>query len=697
MQCIANCNTSLDLVHSVLHCLSHVPQRTISHRPPVFGSIRQSAMAALVHLLESLQARPDDVFCFVETPLLATTLPYSSYFDPDSGYKPKVELHVCILFNASGSMVLPPTVVRRRNGARPYRHGLREGDHVHLRQTKSGELSVEFFSEYIGNFNGDRLAHNKTALLLVSGRFHRSLDASSKEAVVSGFPVQELSNTLIVNIGGVVDPVNFPWFNSVLEMFKTIFRSIYLSFVTTDAEWRAKGLIPLILYDNLLVWVGRAWRHTPPWAVHLTWARSGVMPLAWRELLHLTEYPPTAVTREPLIKQLVQLQVLIDRFARAMSSGKRADNVTEGVKLVHYDSDGMHAKDATIIDGVRKTLFMIHEAQLPTDDPVKAAAKIREAEHIVIPKEGIPQQSNDKDCGVFVCMYMKYLVRSDFTTVRTWVSCDTVTAKDFRRGMRANVCSLVTGELMMQLLLEEIDVPLQPIPVVGDQGVLMFPNDDDVRLELARMLRERTNLELGGFVLASAVTSIAKALGYDVPELRAACAHELSTCGTPLLRRSSAAENLAERQGAQDTLADMLHERPEPLRPVPAIWARRQQEDTGATLKARKDSIETPGPHTPDTSPDKGGGVGLRKPRSAAAKSTASAVSGEKKRGGTSEYTGVWFETRREEDAAYAYAAGAFVIRRKDTFPKVMELTAGEMAALEGCIEDDMRHLVHKR
>ncbi|CAI5475039.1 unnamed protein product [Closterium sp. Yama58-4] len=405
----------------------------------------------------------------------------------------------------------------------------------------------------------------------------------------------------------------------------------------------------------------------------------------------------------------------------AVSSGKRADSVTEGVKLVHYDSSGMHAMDPSIIDGVRKTLLMIHESQLPTDNPGKAAAKLREAEHIVIPKDVIPQQTNDKDCGVFVCMYTKYLVESDFTTVRKWVSCDGVTAKDFRRRMRADVCSLATGELIVQLLLEEIEVPLQPTPIVGDHGVLMWPKADDVRMELARMARERTNMELGGFVLASAVTSIAKALGYDLPELRAACAHELSTCGTPLLQRSSAAENSAERQGAQAALAEMLHETPETLRPVPAIWARRQQDDIGATRKARNDNDETHGPNTPDTSPDKGPGRGMRKPRSASAKATESAGSGEKKRGGTSDYTGVWFEKRvgkwctkltadpstgrqirlgayqREEDAAYAYAAGAFVIRRKDTFPKVMELTAGEVASLEGCIEDDVRHLVHKR
>ncbi|CAI5513454.1 unnamed protein product [Closterium sp. Naga37s-1] len=383
-------------------------------------------------------------------------------------------------------------------------------------------------------------------------------------------------------------------------------------------------------------------------------------------------------------------------------------------------ADGKYLAD-TIVDFHNMTLLMIHETQLPTDNPGKAAAMVREAEHIVIPKEVIPQQTNDKDCGVFVCMYMKALVRSDFTTVRKWVSCDGVTAKDFRRGMRADVCSLAAGELMVQLLMEGVVVPLQPIPVVGDQGVLLFPRGDDVRLELARLSRDRTNMELDGFVMASAITSIARALGYNLNELRAACAHELGTCGTPLLVRSHAAENLAERQACKEMLADMLHEKPEPLPPSPAIWSHKHQDETDAALKARIESTEMNGPNTPDTSPGKGQVGEMRKTRSAAARAKAGAGIGEKKRGGTSEYTGVWFETRvrkwctkltadpstcrqvrlgayqREEDAAYAYAAGAFVIRRKDTFPKVMELNAGEMAALEGCIEDDVRHLVHKR
>ncbi|CAI5497603.1 unnamed protein product [Closterium sp. Naga37s-1] len=193
-------------------------------------------------------------------------------------------------------------------------------------------------------------------------------------------------------------------------------------------------------------------------------------------------------------------------------------------------------------------------------------------------------------------------------------------AKDFRRGLRGDVCSLADGELIVQLFMEEIEVPLQPLAVRGDQGVLMFPNEDDVRLDLARLSRERTNMELDGFVLASAVMSIAKALGYNINELRAACAHELSTCGTPLLRRSPTAENHAERQAAEETLAYMLHESPEPLPPAPAIWARQHQEETGAHLKARKDSTETHSPKTPEATPAKG-----RRPRSAGAMAKACA------------------------------------------------------------------------
>ncbi|CAI5931305.1 unnamed protein product [Closterium sp. NIES-64] len=50
-----------------------------------------------------------------------------------------------------------------------------------------------------------------------------------------------------------------------------------------------------------------------------------------------------------------------------------------------------------------------------------------------------------------------------------------------------------------------------------------------------------------------------------------------------------------------------------------------------------------------------------------------------------------------ELDAAYAYAATAFVIRRKDHIPHTKELTDAEKASLDGCVRDDVRHLVKAR
>ncbi|CAI5525812.1 unnamed protein product [Closterium sp. Naga37s-1] len=121
-------------------------------------------------------------------------------------------------------------------------------------------------------------------------------------------------------------------------------------------------------------------------------------------------------------------------------------------------------------------------------------------------------------------------------------------------------------------------------------------------------------------------------------------------------------------------------------------------------------------PNTPDATPVKGRRAGRRMQKTSATLVKASGAGGVGKRGGTSEYTGVWFDLRvrkwcvkivaepltgkqvrlgaymDEKDAAYAYAAGAIVIRRKDHFPKVMALTDAEMAALEGAIVDDVRH-----
>ncbi|CAI5953034.1 unnamed protein product [Closterium sp. NIES-65] len=223
-------------------------------------------------------------------------------------------------------------------------------------------------------------------------------------------------------------------------------------------------------------------------------------------------------------------------------------------------------------------LFLLHKARRPLGDRPYAMKALKDAKRILI-------QGNDTDCGVFVCMYLNGLVSTGFKTVFTWVSCNGVTSRTYRRGMRRDVASHAVGELFVQLYMEEVEVLPQPHARVDDDGCMLFPTEDEVRTDLAQLSPDRNSMEVDGVLLAAAVMSIASALGFTQDQLEAACAHEL---GSP--------------------------------------WG-----------------------------------------------------------------------YLKEEDAAYAYAAGAFVIRRKDHFPKMMSLSDAEMAALEGAIVDDVRHLVQKR
>ncbi|CAI5460550.1 unnamed protein product [Closterium sp. Yama58-4] len=919
------CGTYVALCHSRVHCADCVCE-----------------------LLESLRAHPEDVFCFVETPLLAATLPFTYNVEPDTRYRPKCELRVCLLFNATGSSSQPPIVVTRRARHRPYRPLFPDGKPVHFRQTRSGELTAECFTEYMDTFNMDRFGHNNTAIVLVASAAHVSLDPACDESTMFKFRVQQLPSTKIVHLAGVVSPYNLLWFNGVVEMFKTIFRSRYLAFIIKDSAWLSHGAMPIIAYENVLLWVGSASDCTPSRAVHLSWAKSGMLPMAWRPLLHLTENHATCVTVEPLITQLVRLQQMINKFTKGdsgimqapdyaacdtrilaiigrgtavadnsaedltvllsmppgpslhdprsrrrvvravmqtsvrtaaemgipprdlpertglsnddvinrlrrtppkrprlgnkrlavvgahfsahvdanctmskrtrheksepdggspplssladdliermrtkrpgtdspppadsdtkrgilmleSSEGARgravqvvpstvtdepddlirrlkvpenqkafqpvmlygpygvgcqvnaqdaittadgqylADSIvdfhnillnirhpvlpdgktwfpldtkayvrhfslviavnlgaltrkmsSEGeeapLSLIHYDSHGMHTRTPEVIEGVKKTLFLLHKARRPTADHQYAERALRGAKRIVIQREVIPQQANDTDCDVFVCMYLHGLVNTGFQTVFTWVNYNGVTSRTYWRGIRRDVCSLAVGELFVQLYLEQVEVPLQPTARVGDEGCMLFPTEDEVRTDLSKLFRDRNSTEVDAVLLAAAVMSIAS----------------------------------ASTQGGTDV---------------------NTQGHVSNTVK----------PNTPDATPVKGRRAGLRMQKTTATRGKASGAGGVGKRGGSSEYTGVWFDLRvrkwcvkivaepstgkqvrlgaymDEKDAAYAYAAGAFVIRRKDHFPKVMALTDAEMAALEGAIVDDVRHLVQKR
>ncbi|CAI5979170.1 unnamed protein product [Closterium sp. NIES-64] len=243
--------------------------------------------------------------------------------------------------------------------------------------------------------------------------------------------------------------------------------------------------------------------------------------------------------------------------------------------------------------------------------------------------------------------------------------------------MRRDVASHAVGELFVQLYMEEVEVLPQPHARVDDDGCMLFPTEDEVRTDLAQLSPDRNSMEVDGVLLAAAVMSIASALGFTQDQLEAACAHELGTHGTGLLRRSSMGDRMREREAASSLLTRLLHNSPAPLPQPRFISVNFPYTDGAGDEQQRGHVSKTANPKTPDRTPVKGHGAGVRMPRTRATKT---------RKVGSRFALGYL----KEEDAGVCVRRWRVVIRRKDHFPKMMSLSDAEMAALEGAIVDDV-------
>ncbi|CAI5478018.1 unnamed protein product [Closterium sp. Yama58-4] len=73
----------------------------------------------------------------------------------------------------------------------------------------------------------------------------------------------------------------------------------------------------------------------------------------------------------------------------------------------------------------------------------------------------IPKQENGFDCGVFICHYLEVLVYSDFANLKSGLWFKGVSALQYRRNMRADICAHAMGELLRRLEEDGVDVPSQ--------------------------------------------------------------------------------------------------------------------------------------------------------------------------------------------------------------------------------------------
>ncbi|CAI5947733.1 unnamed protein product [Closterium sp. NIES-65] len=313
---------------------------------------------------------------------------------------------------------------------------------------------------------------------------------------------------------------------------------------------------------------------------------------------------------------------------RTMVSGKLSETVEGSVELVHYDSAQLHTKMPEVMEGVKN---------LVCQSLYVCALMFR----VCWQPEDIPQQSNVVDCGIYVGMYLHALVSSGFSILKEWMPFYDVKSWAYRRQLREEVSLHATGDLIVKLFGEGVDVPVQPLPKLGEYGALVFPKEDEVRTDLARQSGMITRMELGGYVVCAAVMGLARSLGISEDQLLSGAAHELQAHDMPLLALSTS-KNHVEHAASMRTLDMTIHSTPCPL-PLPSF----------------------PSAHLDGSSIIHSTGQQIR--------------------------LGAY---NVELDAAYAYAVAAFMIRRNDHIQHTKELSDTEKASLIECVRDDVRHLV---
>ncbi|CAI5942123.1 unnamed protein product [Closterium sp. NIES-64] len=338
---------------------------------------------------------------------------------------------------------------------------------------------------------------------------------------------------------------------------------------------------------------------------------------------------------------------------------------------------------------------------------------------------------NAVDCGIYVGMYLHALVTSGFSTLKRWLTFYCAKSHAYRRQLREEVSLNATGDLVVKLPGEGVNVPPQPLPQVGEHGALVFPKEDEVRTDLARQSGMITRMEAGGYVVCAAVMCLARSLGISEDHLLSGAAHELQSHGTPLLALSTT-KNHVEHAASMRTPGMTIHPAPSPL-PLPSFPSEHSDgaspigsEPTPTDVEPKTEEQDLPtAPVTPAAPPtvSRAARYRLRTWTRIAARAVrpTSLLAGNGGRPASGRWTGVsWCPRGRkwgvkmvcgpgtgqqirlgvynvELDAAYAYGAAAFVIRRNDHIQHGKELSDAEKASLMGCVCDDVRHLVKAR
>ncbi|CAI5954851.1 unnamed protein product [Closterium sp. NIES-64] len=380
-----------------------------------------------------------------------------------------------------------------------------------------------------------------------------------------------------------------------------------------------------------------------------------------------------------------------------------------------------------------------------------------DAECIILREDKLPQQPNKQDCGIFVCQYLKTLVMSDFTTLLSGLWFHGVTPHQYRREMRRDLCAHATGDLIQQLEALGIEIPPQDAGRVTEGETVVRERNggiEDVRqapvsqagddARVTAMMREIATMKNDVMFLDASFTVISNFVGLRREEVVSA-ATQLLMQGNPVRSGAKAeaggtknAPQTPQRPSGRKRLVDSSPEEDvvrnatrvalassfaacdptacllqNPLMSggtIPHWMFTRGRPLLGVTVRAGADAWgDTSGHETvnaeeeedlvsdtedeedgDDTCATKYTGVKLEKASGKFGVKILIKEGGKRRQQRLGAYTS-------EEEAAYAYAAGAFVLWPRDKIPNTVSLSAAKKAMLRGCTKEDLQLLVEAR
>ncbi|CAI5479999.1 unnamed protein product [Closterium sp. Yama58-4] len=416
-----------------------------------------------------------------------------------------------------------------------------------------------------------------------------------------------------------------------------------------------------------------------------------------------------------------------------------------------------HRNSRKILAGTMLVLSELAKASSPSANMEFVDQTLKEADCCILREDKLPQQPNKEDCGIFVCQYLKTLVNTDFATVLSGLWFQGVTPHQYRQEMRRDLCAHASGALLQQLQDMGIEIPPQDEGRVTDEGTVVQmknaavgdgrtapvtrPVEDARVTEVMRRVASLTN---DVRYLNATVTVIANFVGLRRDEVVSAATQLLLQGGHPgtgtnaeaggnktaprtpqrpsarKRRADSSPEEDGVRNGTRVALASTFAAcapasslLPNPLLSQGAIphwmftrgrqllgngvppgdaawgdthWQETQKGEEEEDLVSDSDDDG----EDEDTCATTYTGVKLDKRTGKFGVKILIKERGKRKQQRLGAYT-------TEEEAAFAYAAGAFVLRPRDRIPNTVTLSAAEKAMLRGCTKEDLQILVEAR